>query len=294
MSKKIRSLLAVPPENKRVRYIRIRFGIILFFFIIFIGGVGGFFLPFNALTLDVVELNQRKNLTDQNKKLLSKIRNMREALFALRRKVDTLTKVKESIEDLVDIDEKVSVSNTSKKDFFKDMEVGELLRYVNSTAALYREFIQKVNKDPAFFHFLPLIKPVSDECFITSRFGKRRDPFTGDIKWHNGVDFSGERETPVMATASGTVDMVQNHNYWGRRVRISHRHGFSSVYAHLGTVKVHKGKDVKKGDIIATIGISGLTTGPHLHYEIHYYDSIVDPEQFFFPDTIQSVALSTP
>lgn len=293
MPRKIRSLLAVPPKHKRVRYIRIRFGVIIFFFIVFIGGVAGFFLPFNALTLDVVELNQKRNLTDQNKKLLSKIRNMREAIFTLRSKVDTLTKVKGGIEELVDIDEKVNVSNFSEEEFLKNMEVDDLLRYVNSTASLYREFIQKVNKNPVYFNYLPLIKPVSDECVITARFGKRRDPFTGDIKWHNGVDFSGERETPVMATASGTVDMVQNHNYWGRRVRIRHRFGFSTVYAHLGTVKVHKGKNVKKGDVIATIGISGLTTGPHLHYEVHYHDSIVDPEQYFFPDTIPSVAFST-
>ena len=290
MPKKARFLLAVPPKHKRVRYIRIRFGIILFFLVVFLGGVAGFFLPFNILTLDVVEVNQKRNLTEQNRKLLSKIRNMRESIFTLKRKVDTLTKVKKNIVDLVDIDEKVSESGSAEKTVFNGVEVDELLRYVTTTESFYREFLEKIDENPAYFWYIPLVKPVSDECVITARFGKRRDPFTGDIKWHNGVDFSGARETPVIATASGTVDMVQDHNYWGRRVRIQHRFGFSTVYAHLGTVTVHTGKNVHKGDVIATIGISGLTTGPHLHYEIHYRDSSVNPEQYFFPDSLPSVA----
>lgn len=293
MPKKVRSLLAIPPKHKRVRYIRIRFSIILFFLIVFLGGVAGFFLPFNTLTLDVVEVNQKRNLTDQNRKLLSKIRNMRESIFTLKRKTDNLTKVKKNIEDLVDIDEPVKVSSSSGNDLFDEIEVDELLKYVNSTESFYREFTERINKNPVYVTYLPIMKPVSDECVITARFGKRRDPFTGDIKWHNGVDFSGARETPVIATASGTVDMVQSHNYWGRRIRIRHRFGFSTVYAHLGTVNVHNGKNVKKGDVIATIGISGLTTGPHLHYEIHYRDSSVNPEQYFFPDSLSSVAYLT-
>lgn len=293
MPKKVRSVVVIPPKDKRVRYIRIRFGIIIFFFIVFLGGVAGFFLPFNALTLDVVEINQKRNLTNHNKKLLSKIRNMRETIFAIRHKIDTLAKVQKNIKDLVDIEEQVTVSGSSEKKSFNEIEVDDLLRYANSTQYFYREFVEKVNKNPVYFTYLPLIKPVSEECVITARFGKRRDPFTGDIKWHNGVDFSGARETPVIATASGTVSMVQSHNYWGRRIRIHHRFGFSTVYAHLGTVKVHEGKNVKKGDVIATIGISGLTIGPHLHYEIHYRDSSVNPEMYFFPDSISSVAYLT-
>ena len=293
MPKKVRSVIVIPPQGKRVRFFRIRFSIILLLFIVFFGGVAGFFLPFNTLTLDVVEINQKRNLTSYNKKLLSKIRNMRETIFTLKHKVDTLAKAQKNIKDLVGIEEQVMVSHSSEKKSFNDIEVDDLLRYINSTQYFYREFVERVYKNPVSFTYLPLIKPVSDECVITARFGKRRDPFTGEIKWHNGIDFSGAREAPVVATASGTVDMVQKHDYWGRRVRIQHRFGFSTVYAHLGTVMVNTGKKVERGDIIATVGISGLTQGPHLHFEIHYRDSSVNPEMYFFPDSLSSVAYST-
>ncbi|GAG15514.1 unnamed protein product, partial [marine sediment metagenome] len=255
------SLLAIPPGYKRIRYFRIRLSIIIFFFIVFIGGVAGFFIPFNTLTLDVVEMNQKKHLTAQNRKLLSKIRNMREMFFLLKSRVDTLTYTKKNIEDLIGIDEQANVPEPAKKSFFDDMNLDELLNYANTTESFFNELVEKIKKNPSYVNYIPIIKPVVDDYAITARYGKRKDPFTDDIKWHNGVDFSAERETPVIATASGTVDMVQNHNYWGRRVRIRHRFGFSTVYAHLGTVNVYKGKNVKKGDVIATIGISGLTTG---------------------------------
>ena len=75
MSRIKKFFLIVPPKNKRIRFVRVRFGIIVFLIIIFLGGVAGFLIPFNAFTLDVVKLNQKKHLTEQNKKLFFKIRN---------------------------------------------------------------------------------------------------------------------------------------------------------------------------------------------------------------------------
>jgi len=170
------------------------------------------------------------------------------------------------------------------------MSLDDILHYLEATDSFINAFSEMVNENPVYIDYIPLIKPVVDPHVITARFGKRRDPFTGDMKWHNGVDFSAERETPVIATACGTVDKVDNHNYWGRRVRIRHRFGFTTLYAHLGTVKVKNGKRVKRGDVIATIGISGLTSGPHLHYEIHHNGKPIDPELYFFPDTLTVTA----
>jgi murein DD-endopeptidase MepM/ murein hydrolase activator NlpD len=116
-----------------------------------------------------------------------------------------------------------------------------------------------------------------------------KDPFTGDLKDHKGIDFSAKRGTPVIATASGVVDLVENHKYWGNRIRIKHRYGFSSVYAHLGTVNVRMDQKVKKGDEIGTIGLSGLTIGPHLHYEIRRHGTLIDPENYFFPEDISQL-----
>ncbi len=128
MPKKKISFLAIPPKHERVRYVRIRFGVIVFVLIIFLGGITGFFIPFNSLSLDVVELNQKKQLTDQNRKLLIKIRNMREKFFILKSKVDTLTQTKENIEHLIGIDTPVALEGPAKKQAFNEMELDEFLK----------------------------------------------------------------------------------------------------------------------------------------------------------------------
>ena len=291
MTKKGITFFLVPPDNERPRFIRIRFGIIIFLIVFLLGGVAAFFIPFNTLTLDIVEVNQKKNLTDQNRKLLEKIRDMREMFFQLKGKVDTLIQTRERVAEQVDIDEQKTVQKRSLHKHIKKMPLDEIIAYLNETEIFIADFAEKVEKNPYYSNYVPLIQPVIDDHVITARFGKRKDPFTGDIKWHNGIDFSAERETPVIATAAGTVDKVERHNYWGRRIRIRHRFGFSTVYAHLGTVKVKKGDNVRRGEVIATIGLSGMTSGPHLHYEIHHYDSIVNPELYFFPDTLMVASL---
>ncbi len=283
MSKKV-TFLAIPPKHKRARYFRVRVGIIIFFLIIFLGGVAGFFIPFNALTLDVVELNQKNHTMGQNKKLLSKIRNMREMFFLLKSKVDTLSNTREELEGMIDIKKATSSSDSTRKSLMTTMGLDEISNHLSETEAFFHDLAEKIKNHPSYINYVPVVKPVADEFVITAFFGQRKDPFTGDMKWHNGVDFSAQRETPVIATGAGTVEKVENHNYWGRRIRIRHRFGFSSIYAHLGTVKVSRGQNVTRGDVIATVGVSGLTTGPHLHYEIKHNGSHVDPELYFFPD----------
>jgi murein DD-endopeptidase MepM/ murein hydrolase activator NlpD len=286
---KKKRFLVIPSKNKRIRYIRIRFSIIIIFIIILLGGVAGFFIPFSAFTLNVVELNQKKHLTEQNRKLLSKIRSMQEIFRALKSRVDTLDRMKSNIEDLIDIKELVEVIDTSFENELKNVSLDETLDYLKSVEAFYSNFINKIEKTNAYITEIPVIKPVIDEHVITARFSKMKDPFTGDLKDHKGIDFSAKRGTPVIATASGVVDLVENHKYWGNRIRIKHRYGFSSVYAHLGTVNVRMDQKVKKGDEIGTIGLSGLTIGPHLHYEIRRHGTLIDPENYFFPEDISQL-----
>jgi len=286
MIKRIKYLLIVPPKNRRILNFRLRLVVLVFLLVIFSGGIAGFLLPINTLSPDVVEENQRKNITAQNKKLLSKIRSLRENILVFKNKIDLMEKKKSDISPLVDIDEPVSGFKSSSHKAFRMMSSGDLLAHAATTESVYADFLTMVKNHPEYFESIPIMKPVTDECIITARFGKKKDPFTGNMKLHNGIDFSGERESPVFAAASGTVETVQNHTYWGRRVGIRHRFGFSTVYAHLGTVNVYAGKSVKKGEVIATVGISGMTVGPHLHYEILHNGSVVDPEKYFFPETL--------
>ncbi len=281
-----RFFVLVPPRQKRIRYIRIRFGVIVALFILLVGGITGFFIPFNAFTPDVVELNQKNYLTDQNRTLLSKIRTMREVFFDLQNKVDTLERMKERLVTVIEADIPKDSTMSTSVDNLEEANLDNVLSYLNSVESFYNSFEVKVDKFRTYFDRIPVIKPIFKEFVISAPFGKMRDPFTGDMKMHKGIDFSAKRGTPVVATASGVVDLLENHSYWGKRIRIRHSYGFSTVYAHLGSVKVRKSKRVNKGDIIGTVGITGLTTGPHLHYEIHRHGVSIDPQNYFFNDNI--------
>lgn len=128
------------------------------------------------------------------------------------------------------------------------------------------------------FDFTPSIMPASG--YMTSRFGWRRSPFTGQRHFHRGVDVVNKLGTPIRATANGEVLFVGKKQFWGNTVWIKHRDGIISKYGHMNELEVAMGDKIERGRIIGTIGMSGRTTGPHLHYQIEIGDKAVDPMRF--------------
>lgn len=116
----------------------------------------------------------------------------------------------------------------------------------------------------------------------TGRYGMRMHPVTGKKTHHAGVDLRAKMNTPVYATADGVVEyaMLQKKSGYGKLLLIRHNYGFKTVYGHLNKFKVKYGDFVKKGDLIAYTGNSGLSNGPHLHYEIRYIYRTLDPVNF--------------
>ncbi len=127
---------------------------------------------------------------------------------------------------------------------------------------------------------IPLGPPVWGK--ITSKYGYRRDPFTGKFMFHYGVDIKAPWGTPVRATAEGKVIFAGWKPGYGRTVIIKHAYGFKTVYAHLSKIEVKKGIWVKSGQIIGRVGSSGRATGPHLHYEIWRYSRHVNPIKYMY------------
>ena len=123
---------------------------------------------------------------------------------------------------------------------------------------------------------IPSIRPC-DIGWLSSRFGMRRDPFTGKQAFHRGIDFSVPVGTPVRATAAGVVVSVERQRGLGRLVKIDHDNDVQTVYAHLHEAKVQKGDRVERGQVIALSGNSGRSTAPHLHYEVRLGDRAVNP-----------------
>ncbi len=124
----------------------------------------------------------------------------------------------------------------------------------------------------------PAIRPSSG--WMTSRFGHRVSPFTGKQEFHKGVDIANRHGTVVLATADGIVSFVGKKGAMGNVVVIDHGHGMISRYAHLSKSLKQRGENVKRGDIIAQMGSSGRTTGPHLHYEVHLNGVPVNPTRY--------------
>lgn len=126
---------------------------------------------------------------------------------------------------------------------------------------------------------VPWISPV-DYYHLTSRFGKRRDPISGRMSLHAGVDLAAWPRTPVYATAPGHVTFAGRDGGYGRMVEIDHGCGIVTRYAHLRSIAVEAGQEVQHRDRIGTVGTSGRSTGPHVHYEIRVNGEPIDPDLF--------------
>lgn len=129
---------------------------------------------------------------------------------------------------------------------------------------------------------IPPMVPDRDKYFFSSPFGPRFHPIQGETKMHTGVDLSMDAGTPLYATGNAVVFSVRHEaTGYGNQVILDHGFGYKSRYAHLQSVLVKEGQQVKRGEQIALSGNSGSSTGPHLHYEVLYKDSHVNPSNFF-------------
>ena len=123
--------------------------------------------------------------------------------------------------------------------------------------------------------FLPLWPCVGS---VTSEFGKRVHPVTGEAKRHNGVDIGAAEGSKIFACEDGTIDVATYNEYSGNYVVISHTDGYTSTYCHMSKLCVNSGDTVKKGDVIGLVGSTGMVTGPHLHFELKQNGTLLDPQ----------------
>jgi murein DD-endopeptidase MepM/ murein hydrolase activator NlpD len=291
MPRKHRSIVIIPPTGKRVRISRIRIGVALALIILTSIGYVGFWIPFKALGVEAVEKNQKKNLSEQNRKLLQRIHIIQNRLHDFGARLDLLQAQKQQIEKTVVIPSQSTTQQARKTTALPSENLDDVLKRSVAAKAFYEQLVKQTKTDTQYFAAIPIIKPVPQSAAMVALFGKQIDPFTGSPKWHNGIDFAALQKTPVIATASGVVSMVENHRLWGLRIQITHANGLATVYAHLGQVMTSTGRKVVQGDVIGSIGVSGLTTGPHVHYEILQNGRPVDPLDYFYPETAVATAL---
>ena len=162
----------------------------------------------------------------------------------------------------------------------------KLERQMSLQRSSYRELYSVAKQRQDRLRQLPAIRPANGR--IISNFGMRRHPVLKVRKMHEGVDFLLQRGTPVMATAEGTVKRAEQDPSYGKVIEIQHpKSEYMTRYAHLSKIPddIYRGASVQRGDTIGHSGNSGLSTGPHLHYEVHELDGeALDPMRFLMPD----------
>ncbi len=139
---------------------------------------------------------------------------------------------------------------------------------------------------------LNAVWPISGDRDITSPFGWRRDPFLGDIRWHDGIDIGAPPGTPIRAIAGGKVIFSGYKKGYGNLIIIKHKQGWESYYAHNEKNLVRVGEKIKAGEIIARVGSTGRATGPHLHLEVRHNGAAINPLDIFKTLTAQHPQLN--
>lgn len=136
---------------------------------------------------------------------------------------------------------------------------------------------------------IPYLWPVATDTYhLSSPFGWRSDPFRNTRKWHAGMDIADSTGSPVMAAADGVVTFDGWRNGYGNMVEVKHENGFTTRYGHLSKGIAKEGQHVNAGDLIALMGSTGRSTGPHLHFEVRKDDNVLNPLAFI-KDTREEV-----
>lgn len=262
-------------------------------------------LIFNHLLNDFLGLgyNRIELLSTENRILKEQLNRLTETTHALEATLNKLAEQDNQLRLIVDlpkIDPDVREVGTGGVEDNVDFglyskEAGQILqssnhfvekleREVKLQEKSYEEINKKYEFNKVFFRHLPAIKPMVG-FYAVNGFGNRLHPVLGVEKLHAGLDIINDDGTPVYASGDGEVTFSgRTGGGYGIGIVINHGYGYQTMYAHLSKAIVKEGKKVKRGDLIAYSGRSGLVSGPHLHYEVRFKGVRHNPVDYFFDD----------
>jgi murein DD-endopeptidase MepM/ murein hydrolase activator NlpD len=163
----------------------------------------------------------------------------------------------------------------------------KIRKKISEQSKSYDELISLASNKEIMVRSIPAIQPISNKDLTrtASGFGLRIHPFYKITMFHYGMDFTAPTDTPIYATGEGKVLSVKSsRSGLGNNIVIDHGFGYNSVYGHLNSFNVKTGQKVERGDIIGFVGSTGMSTAPHLHYEVHLNGKAVDPANYYFND----------
>ncbi len=182
--------------------------------------------------------------------------------------------------DELGIQNLATMGEKKQEEALKEMheELTQLKGAASKQEASLQMLIEYFEDKRSLYASTPSVWPVRG--WVTSPFGNRTSPFSGILKFHEGMDIAAQTGTPVMAPADGVVVRAGFGTGYGNMVEISHGYGLRTIYAHNSRLNVKAGQRVKRGEVISYVGDTGSSTGPHLHYEVKVNGLSVNPVKY--------------
>jgi murein DD-endopeptidase MepM/ murein hydrolase activator NlpD len=289
MARKFYTCIIVPDASQRLHKIRIP---VKGLYVLAAIGALSFFatvgLGFNYIGM-ASRMSGYESLEAENNRLKVDTRQLRLSTTKLTRQILALESKAESIKkDFIDSDpmfRRISRSTGSVGGAKADILTSELESNLHSSVDAIRSrmddleiHLSLLSETTRRIRFTPAIWPVIGN--IGSHYGSRLDPFTRDTETHLGIDIVAPKGTAIKATADGFVRIAAREGQYGNLVVLNHLDGLSTRYGHLSKFNVKPQQTVKKGQIIGWVGMTGRTTGPHLHYEVRLNDRPVNPRPY--------------
>lgn len=194
--------------------------------------------------------------------------------------------VRQGAQRKIDYYEQIAQMTNSELAADLALKVDLLEKEIYVQAKSYDEVAQMAKEQEIRMENIPAIQPVMNKDLkrVASGYGMRIDPVYHVRKFHQGMDFTAPTGTEVFATGNAKVDFAGWKQGYGNTVILDHGYGYKTLYAHLYKILVRKGQKVRRSDIIALVGNTGKSTGPHLHYEVRLNNKPVDPRNYYFYD----------
>ena len=255
------------------------------------------FLTFYPSPREKQLLREKASLESQLEVLNSQVDQMQVVMTDLQQRDDNLYRVlfgaepiplsvRQGAQRKIDYYEQLAQMTNSELAADLALKVDLLEKEIYVQAKSYDEVAQMAKEQEIRMENIPAIQPVMNKDLkrVASGYGMRIDPVYHVRKFHQGMDFTAPTGTEVFATGNAKVDFAGWKQGYGNTVILDHGYGYKTLYAHLYKILVRKGQKVRRSDIIALVGNTGKSTGPHLHYEVRLNNKPVDPRNYYFYD----------
>ncbi len=289
-------------ENKRIN-LHVKLAFVILASLVFIAVLLLFVYNLTLFTSHRVDKRKLERLNQENEIVRFEITRIEEEIANLSILIDSLEEYDKKLRTYASLNpigedlRSMGVGGSSQfhsaegltTDVYSDLEgLSKTLDNLLSRSRLQKEsfnnIVQYLDEKKFLREHTPSIIPV--QGWFMSGFGYRIDPFTGQVKMHEGLDIAAPPGTPIIAPADGSVKFAGERRGFGLTLEIDHGYGYTTLYGHCQRIDVEEGNRVTRGDVVARVGSTGKSTGPHLHYEVRVSQIPVNPIHYILTPSI--------